>query len=122
MPHVPVNDAIGWLITKDHLAQGEWPSRAGTCLTIEAYEDSTYIGGAMVYSRADERHPEIIRDPVPFRLYDDDDELYYEGVIKRRWVEGDERLPYSLFMFGANDAGTTRLDVKLGARWETLIA
>lgn len=51
---------------------------------------------------------------IPFRLYDDDDELYYEGL------GSDSSSFQPLDLFGMPNDGCTRLDYFENNKWETL--
>lgn len=52
---------------------------------------------------------------VPFRLYDDDGELYYEG----RLTDDDECANQSAALrFGESDAGCTRIEVLRDGKWK----
>lgn len=54
-------------------------------------------------------------EPQRFRMYDDDNNLCYEGRI---W--GDYAGFEPLDDFGAPAAGCTRIDLLTGRKWETL--
>ena len=60
------------------------------------------------------------KDDVMFRLYDDDDRLYYEGIFRGNWKSEDGFGP--LDDFGEPDSGCTRIDYfdPETESWETL--
>jgi hypothetical protein len=55
---------------------------------------------------------------VPFRMYDDDNELYYEGRFMGDSESEDAFSP--LDDFGSPNAGCTRIDYLRGRKWEQL--
>jgi hypothetical protein len=85
-----------WRIDKDHLAEGDGgspiPSRAGMMVPRDA-DPTTKL-------------------PHRFKIYDDDDELYYEGRSSRIDFE-----PLDWAMW---DAGATRIDYLENGKWVTL--
>lgn len=102
-----------WRITKDHIDAG----RAGTT------EEHTRIplAAAVIGLESEplpstQRHGEhsVEMPVIPFRLYDDDGELYYEGVLH----DDDECLNQEAALsFGATDAGCTTIKVKRAGVW-----
>ena len=95
----------GWIITRDHLStpEDDWPSAVGTS-GPSGYEGET---------GTDEL-------PIPFKLYDDDGELYYTGRMNEAAMDcfGDGRDP--LYGYGMPNAGAVRLDYKEDGSWRTL--
>lgn len=85
----------GWKITKDRLFDPKWdtPSRVGTADGGE--EDLTW----------------------PFRLYDDDGTLYYEGFCNEAAYEAGDEMGdgtlYKAWKWGEYDAGCTDLRLRL---------
>lgn len=57
----------------------------------------------------------IQTNPVEFRMFDGDGELYYSG-----WLYGDWTGFEPLEDFGLPNAGCTRIDHKTNGVWETL--
>lgn len=97
-----------WIITKDHLEGGPGDSDVGTAGP----------------SRATEEQVELARTQGrPFKIYDDDGELYYEG---RCWsADQDNGLGEEHFGplqdFGTPNAGATEIKYKNDqGEWETL--
>lgn len=95
-----------WTITKDLIAEAD--AKPGTNRNAVGI-----VGPRNAKLTADEikNHP----DAVQFRMYDDDNELYYEG-----YLIGDEFAP--LDAFGTPNAGCTRIDVydKKARKWVTV--
>lgn len=98
----------GWIITNDHLAEPDGIAgtnmNAVTVVGPSDYDGPTDIGALR----------------VPFRMYDDDGTLYYEGRMNADALEafGDGRDPLS--GFGMPNAGATRLDYReASGAWTT---
>jgi len=88
----------GWVITKDHIDTDQVGTN-GPSDCMYTVEEITALG-------------------IPFKLFDDDGELYYEG----RWMDNGDHDP--LTDFGMGYAGCTRMDArdrKTGS-WECVIA
>ena len=94
-----------WTITKDLLANPK--ANPGT------NENAVGLVGP---DRATLTHDEIVKHPEAkqFRMYDDDDVLYYEGAL----VGWDEFAP--LDDFGGPNAGCTRIDYFEHGEWRPL--
>jgi hypothetical protein len=90
-----------WIITTDHLA------------TID---DTINRTGRKTKGWT----PALEPTAVPFRLYDDDGELYFTGLIARASLDGDESAAFGPLNFGAADAGCTRMDFFEHGGWKTL--
>jgi hypothetical protein len=78
-------------------------------ITVDHINNGEYVG----YKHA---KTEALLDKctIPFRLYDDDDELYYEGL-------GSNSSSFQpLDLFGMPNDGCTRLDYFENDKWETL--
>jgi hypothetical protein len=71
---------------------------------------------SVVFDTRDPHGADGIVAIVPFRLYDDDDELYYEGEVT------DDRALEELMSWAMQDSGCTRLDVKRGGVWRQEIS
>jgi len=90
-----------WAITKDHAADpDDPPGTNGNAVGLVGPHDATLTAEQIV------NHP----DAKPFRMYDADGILYYEGFLI-----GDECAP--LDDFGEPNAGCTRIDVNEEGRW-----
>lgn len=89
----------GWTITRDHITppDDDLPSRVGTGATSSRGSDYLLRG-----LKASD-----LRDPVAFRVLDDDGIVYYSGVISREWLEGDETRAFAPLDFASHDAGAT---------------
>lgn len=94
-----------WTITVDHMADP-------TC-KVPSNENAVGMVGP---DCAEMTAEEICKDPksIPFRMYDDDGTLYYEGFL----VGCDEFAP--LDDFGEQNAGCTRIDLFEDGEWNTL--
>jgi hypothetical protein len=57
---------------------------------------------------------------VPFRIYDGDDTLYYEGRMSERTLDGCEELAFDVLNYYTAWAGATRLDYMKNGEWQTL--
>lgn len=88
---------MGWIITKD---------------LIEFGEDDGTMGPRTISDETVKRLQ--AGEGKKFRMYDDDDELYYEGRV----LGDDEFSP--LDHFGMPNAGCTRIDIHNGKEYQTL--
>jgi hypothetical protein len=96
-----------WIITRDLLFEdtpntGNTKSRAG--VHSADYDEARF-------ARA---------DTLEIRLLDDDGEVYYEGRITRRRLEGAEDRAFEVLDWAMADAGCTELQFYDKGRWETL--
>lgn len=104
-----------WMITKDLINVGDVINQVGRCGDeLAASLDATKVPEAMRIS--------IVADcDYEFRLYDDDGNLYFEGVCKElENQDGDSAFePLDHFI---NSEGCTRMDYrkKDGGDWATL--
>lgn len=105
-----------WQITRDHLKEPSdpWPSRAGHG------EDFSRV--SLYAAIAGDTSEELPGDPlprIPFRLKDDDGEVYYSGWLN----DDDECLNQSAALdYGMADAGCTSIEVKRDDEWKVEIA
>jgi len=89
----------GWIITKDHLVE-------------TGYSGPSEVG--VTGPRGCEFTEEELNKGQLFRMYDDDDILYYTGRIV-----GERDGCEPLFDFGMPNAGCTRLDLRMpDGTWE----
>ena len=99
-----------WTITKDHLADTD--AKKGT---------NANAVGIVGPRGATLTHDEIVNhaDAVKFKMFDDDRNLYYEGVMV---VEdyGSEEMFFPLDNFGTPNAGCTELQYLEDGSWKTL--
>jgi hypothetical protein len=80
---------MAWVITKDHISEPDCKSAVGVRSRKEIAPDEP---------------------TVPFKLYDDDGELYYEGLITTKALNGNESLAFApLWNFGMPNAGCTTM-------------
>jgi hypothetical protein len=91
--------SYGWLITKDHLP--------------DVGRNATGVMGPRgilpkIAARLEQG------EGIPFRMYDDDDELYFEG----RLIGGSGLEP--LDDYGTGDSGCTRIDLFANGKWSTV--
>lgn len=97
-----------WIITTDHVADKDAP--AGTNANAAGLEGP---------SGCDDRTADQL--PDSFRMYDDDDNLYYEGksdcLTNPKAPEGGFE---PLDDFGGPNAGCTRIDYLIDGKWEIL--
>lgn len=90
-------DAYGWIITHDHIENGEYNS-VGT--TGPGTADEEMIEAV----KAEGNHR------TPFKMYDDDGELYYEGWFTMDDEHSlDDTMVGPLTDFGMPNAGATRV-------------
>jgi hypothetical protein len=98
----------GWVITTDHIKDETEPE--GSYLNAKGLMGpSTYEGDG----NADDL-------PIPFRLYDDDGELYYTGRMNEQAMDAFGSGEDPLYGFGMGNAGATELRYKEGHTWRTL--
>jgi hypothetical protein len=97
-----------WIITKDHLFDGDTTDRdeAGTTGPRDA------PAGLLARLAAGEGRE--------FRIYDDDEELYYAGRILTAGEPGSEDDFGPLDDWGTPNAGATEIRYLAGGKWETL--
>jgi hypothetical protein len=103
-----------WTITKDHIKEEGEPEGS--------YQNARTIVGPR---NATLSHEEIVahKDGQKFRLYDDDGNLYYDGVLVDCEDDedyGDEGIFRPLNEFGTPNAGAVILKVKEGRKWVTV--
>ena len=102
-----------WLITKDHihLESDELPSRVG--YHEEHSRISSYAAWMGDKSEPLPGWPEHTK-LVKFRLYDDDNECYYEG-----WLHDDESCENqeNALKWAEGDSGCTMIRVKRNGKW-----
>lgn len=94
--------AFNWIITKDHLASELTKPRVGC-----GCYDRAILTAALMEQL-----------PFHFRLYDDDDQLYYEG----RSNDCTSQAAFRPLDWAVADSGCTRIDYSSdgGMAWETL--
>ena len=90
-----------WVITKDYIAD-----RACAAINVQVLGPRA----ATMTAEQIENHPQAL----PFRLYDDDGGLYYEGVL----VGNDWLAP--LDDYGTPNAGCTYVKVLFQGTWVTV--
>jgi len=113
-----------WIITKDHINKG---SDDGVLSRVGTYMTSGHrLLDAAVFAAPREARPQILEGckqvcDYEFRLYDDDGELYYEGLCYRL-DKASEQGAFEPLDWAANEAGCTRMDYrkKGEAEWKTL--
>jgi hypothetical protein len=101
--------AYGWIITRDVMFDnGE----------TERNEANTMGPSGLSPSQAQALEA---GKGVPFRMYEDDGELLYEGrlLTMQHGDEGEYDMQ-PLDDFGMPNAGCTRIDVKRNGKWETV--
>ena len=85
---------MGWIIDEDHISEG---ARNGCGDKFK--EDQPF---------------------TKFRLYDDDNELYYSGRINDDWLNGDEEHAFAPLDFGMADAGCSYMTYFEDGEWKHL--
>lgn len=100
-PQLPTRH--GWVITKDHISDGE--------------EEGTMGPSDTPLQEAD-----IRAKGTPFRMYDDDDNLYYEGRFLALEDEEDPEAEFApLEDFGTPNAGCTYIKYRSkDGKWRIL--
>lgn len=97
-----------WIITKDHIADATW--KAPSCMNAVGMTGPRDGTDAEVQALKEGQGE-------PFRMYDGDDELYYEG----RWLENDHNDELEpLDNFGFPNAGCAYIMTKhpKTGKWE----
>jgi hypothetical protein len=118
---------VGWVITVDNVftdtAQKEGKGRRGYGMTVKDLRE-TIASFQNLFGRrvtvTENLMPGAVEDPVKFKLFDDDGNLYYEGVIRRDWLNGDEEYAFSPHLFGHTDAGSSELHYEEDGKWKVL--
>ena len=90
-----------WIITIDHIAEHDEPP-------------CTYLN-AVDLQGPDDCDETITDNPIKFRMYDDDGQLYYEGVLY-----GDHHGFEPLDDFGMANAGCTTVKLFENNKWSIL--
>ena len=106
--------SYGWIILTDHLGDPEAPQGSPS-------NEAGTMGPRGLSAELRERL--VAGEGLTFKLYDDDDELYYTGRIVG--VGDDTRsLPEEALAplddFGAPNAGCTMIKYRVAGRWEVL--
>lgn len=121
----PGDDQLGWAVSRDLLYEEDQAdpdglrvlsSRAGWGMMLRDARKST----SMAVFASVEVDPSEVEDPVEFRLLDDDGIPYYEGRIRRDWIDGDEELAFSPLTWAAADAGCTEMQYSENGEWKVL--
>jgi hypothetical protein len=99
---------VSWTITRDHISAEHEKSRR------DYGEEHTRIPVVAAAIGIESEPLPAGPDRIPFRLYDDDGELYYEGVLD----DDDECLNQEAALaFGMTDAGCTTIKVLRAGEW-----
>lgn len=111
-----------WIITADHINGkdcNDVPSRVGRFSAKATFAQGLRTLDDNAKKKALEEFKSLMN--FEFRLFDDDGELYYEGLCKDLENQ-DEQSAFAPLDWAMNDAGATRMDYrKVGERtWETL--
>lgn len=59
-------------------------------------------------------------DRVPWRVLDDDGEVYYEGRMSKKRLESHAELAFGPLDFAMADAGATTMEYVKDGKWEVL--
>lgn len=98
-------DAYGWVITHDHIEDGEY-NQVGTAGPGTADEEMIEA----VKTEGEHR--------IRFKMYDDDGELYYEGFFTMDDENAYHDAPYGpVEDFGMPNAGVVRIDYPDKPEW-----
>jgi hypothetical protein len=112
-------DTAGWVIMRDLIDPDDPCVGYGQ---VQGNADDTQASFEAVIGRtvyvSTELSSDLVRDSVAFRLRDDDGEVYYEGRIRRDWLD-DDRAFLPLAWAEAN-AGCTIMEFRNGRRWDIL--
>jgi hypothetical protein len=107
---------MSWKITKDHISQPDEESRVGY-----REEHARIPVQAAILGYESPVLPQLNAEKtstlplIPFRLYDDDGELYYEGILH----DDEECLNQSAALrWAEGDAGCTTIKVLRNNEWE----
>lgn len=89
-----------WIITRDHIKTGCGGNRS---LAVKTKED-------------------VAACTIPFRLYDDDNILYYSGKIAPGSLDAEGELAFEPLDWAMAHAGATRMDYRnpKTGKWKTL--
>jgi hypothetical protein len=91
-------EPVGWIITKDYIASAD-------------FNDRPQVGRVSAYW--DEHKQKAAT--TPFRLYDGDDDCYYQGLL----INGDYcESQFDALRWGEAFAGCTTIKVKRDGKWE----
>lgn len=59
-------------------------------------------------------------EDIPFNLYDDDGNLYFEGLISASWLYGDAEYAFNPLDFASANYGCTSMTYYEGGEWKEL--
>lgn len=105
---------LGWVVTRDLIGTGLYRMQQSGNVLV-------YPDGSLSLSETTARHAlGSVENHVPFRLLDDDDEVYYQGVMRRSWAHGPEHLAFSPLTWAMEEAGATTMELYEGNRWVQL--
>lgn len=88
----------GWIITRDLVADNK----------MYGYSHGRISYRMMKY------------DGVPFRLYDGDGIMYFEGLINENWIYGEAELAFAPLDWAMDNFGCTSMTFFNGEEWEEL--
>lgn len=98
---------MGWVITRDHFEEGDGRKGVGQTKP-EAVEDGiSMVNAGRIIISSNLTKDDIGENPIPFKLYGDDDDLAYSGFISEEWLNGHEYLAFAPLAFGEADYGCT---------------
>ena len=93
-----------WIITRDKLFEDGCditPSRANKVKSRNFNQDYFYL-----------------QELVKFKLFDDDGELYYEGMMTKKYLESED--PFGPLDWAMADSGCTYLEYYEDGEWKQL--
>lgn len=115
--------SYGWVITRDYFAEGE-PGFASAVGTAGPRNITDEQENALETARKNSGGKMPGRGNLPdgmhwFRMYDDDGELYFEGILLGN-DESEEEGFAPLDDYGTPDSGCTEIRYYTNGKWETL--
>lgn len=104
-----------WVITEDHLYKSVYTDNS---FDNEAGTAGPYYSPAILTNGLNDPMSDIYANAYEFRMYDDDGELYYTGLLATLEDEPDtDALMAPLYDFGGPNAGATRIKYTNHPEW-----
>ena len=114
------SNPVGWVVTRDHmfdetLTEGDLgyiPSRVGFGARLEDARGDAESWLNQVTIDTGLTAKDIEGETTRWRVLDDDGEVYYSGVMRRDWAEGDETLAFHPLEWARPDAGACDIQLR----------
>ena len=88
-----------WIVTKDHICDGEYVGKHSHNYTEEKFKT---------------------HDKTKVKLYDDDGNLYLEGLVSTKDINGYEEVAFAMLNRFMYDLGVTYMEYEEDGEWKVL--